>query len=228
MARSTERLQAIVLRKKGESIIAIARKLSVSKSTVSGWCTGIILSNKQIANLEKQAGAVRYKTILEIAKRKHDRREKEISELEQLGVKRLSGRISNKELMMLGIALYWGEGIKVQKTGLINSDPAILKIFILWLEKIWDVPKSRLILTIRLNSAHQHRTKIVEQYWSETLDIPLDQFNRTLFIDVVHKKKYNNEDRYFGTVTVYVKNGCDLNHTLLGLISGIKDVLKVK
>lgn len=227
MARSAERIQAIALRKKGKSIIEISRELSVSKASVSRWCMGIVLSEEQIANLEKNRSAVRYQVILEIAKRKHEKRENEILKLRHTGAKYAGKKMSQKELMMLGSALYWGEGIKNRRTGLINSNPGLLKVFILWLEKIWNVPKSRLILTIRLNSAHKHRVKTIEKYWSETLGIPLDQFSRTLFIDVVHKKKYDNEDKYFGTVTVYVKNGGNLNHILLGLISGIEKSLQI-
>lgn len=51
MAKFKEMVQVRELRRNGESIGVIARKLDVSKSTVSYWCSDIGLSEEQIRKL---------------------------------------------------------------------------------------------------------------------------------------------------------------------------------
>ena len=48
MARFKEKNKALLLRKKGESINDIAKKIKVSKSIVSRWCRDIKLTSEQI------------------------------------------------------------------------------------------------------------------------------------------------------------------------------------
>ena len=55
MAKPQEKLEARKLRRKGESIKVIAKKLQVSPSTVSTWCKDIKLSPIQVRELEKRA-----------------------------------------------------------------------------------------------------------------------------------------------------------------------------
>ena len=52
MSKYDERIKARLMRKEGISIIVIAKELSVSKSTVSGWCRDIILTEEQIEKLK--------------------------------------------------------------------------------------------------------------------------------------------------------------------------------
>ncbi len=47
MVKSSEKIQARILRKRGISITEIAKQLNVSKGSVSIWCSDIILSEKQ-------------------------------------------------------------------------------------------------------------------------------------------------------------------------------------
>jgi len=48
MAKSILRLKARELRQEGESIIVIAKKLSISKGTISKWCRDMVLSEEQL------------------------------------------------------------------------------------------------------------------------------------------------------------------------------------
>ena len=51
MAKSKEKLQALRLRRKGESIKKIAKLVKVSVSTASLWCHDVELTDSQIENL---------------------------------------------------------------------------------------------------------------------------------------------------------------------------------
>ena len=58
MAKSKERLAAVILRRKGASIKEIAKILNVSRGSVSVWCKEVKLTEKQIEKLrEKQIAA---------------------------------------------------------------------------------------------------------------------------------------------------------------------------
>lgn len=48
MAKSKEKNKALILRQNGESIKDIAKRLKISKSTVSLWCRDIKLTSEQI------------------------------------------------------------------------------------------------------------------------------------------------------------------------------------
>lgn len=54
MAKSIQKMEARQMRKNGKSIKEIAIKLQVSKSSASVWCSDIILSSKQINDLNKK------------------------------------------------------------------------------------------------------------------------------------------------------------------------------
>ena len=56
MAKYNERLKARSMRNDGISIIVIARKLGISKSTISSWCRDIILTEEQFEKLRKNKG----------------------------------------------------------------------------------------------------------------------------------------------------------------------------
>src|SRR3990167_9063689 len=56
MAKYDKRIKARAMRKNGISIIVIARRLAVSKSSVSLWCRDIILTEEQSKKLVKNKG----------------------------------------------------------------------------------------------------------------------------------------------------------------------------
>lgn len=226
MAKSIQRLRAIELRKQGKRITDISEIVGISKSTVSRWCKEVILTSDQVEILELSSRKVRYRTILEIAQRKHLKRQGEISVLNEEGASLLEGKLTKREFIVLGAALYWGEGIKSGRAGLINSNPKIIRIFILWLYEVFSIDKKQLSITLRINAQHQYRAEIIKKFWSKELGIPLTQFANTLFLHTTFKKKYESDDTYFGTVTVRVKNGGDFLHKILGLISGISDAIR--
>ena len=108
MAKFKEKLEARELRKQGESIKVIAKKLKVSPSSVSFWCQDIKLSPAQIKELERRARDPHIRR-LEYALTQQGkglrneaferRRDKEVGAL-------------SKKLFLAGVILYWTEGLK--------------------------------------------------------------------------------------------------------------------
>jgi hypothetical protein len=134
------------------------------------------------------------------------------------------GKISRRDLFMLGLALYWGEGYKglSDELGFTNSDPAMILFFIHWLSKIYKIKPGQLILRVSINASHTHRVRQVERYWSRLTGIPLSQFTMTSLIKTAHKKIYANQDIHYGTLRVKVRSGTDLRRRILGSIQQLK------
>ena len=79
MAKIIEKEKAITLRKQGSSIGEIAKHLFVSKSTVSGWCRDISLSDDAIARIAKKG---RVKSIVGLMRYSETVRQKRIDATE--------------------------------------------------------------------------------------------------------------------------------------------------
>src|SRR3989344_155462 len=114
------------------------------------------------------------------------------------------GKISRRDLFILGLALYWGEGYKglSDELGFTNSDPAMILFFIRWLSKVYKIKPNQLILRVSINASHTHRVRQVEYYWSRLTGIQLSQFTMTSLIKTAHKKVYANKNTHYGTLRI--------------------------
>src|SRR5258706_2756189 len=123
MAKSELRLEAREMREKGKSVRDISKELHVSKSTASIWTRDIILSVEQLERLRKsmlrggELGRVKGALI------QKQRRLAIIENCNSEGVKEVA-KLSEREFLMAGLALYWAEGSKKNgKLSFCNSDP---------------------------------------------------------------------------------------------------------
>src|SRR5688572_10368152 len=111
MAKSEKKIRARTLRRKGQSIKSIARELEVSQGSVSLWCRDIILTDKQISILEKNATDPYYGKRLQNSLKQQGLRLEKTERLKDEGMSEV-GELSKRELLLVGIALYWAEGYK--------------------------------------------------------------------------------------------------------------------
>jgi hypothetical protein len=134
------------------------------------------------------------------------------------------GQISQRDLFMLGLALYWGEGYKQgsQELGFTNSNAEIIRLYIHWLRQIYGVEKARLILRVSINVSHKHRVQEVTQFWSRIAGVPLSQFTKPSLIQSKSKKVYTNHHEHFGTLRVKVRNGTSLRRQILASIDALR------
>jgi len=82
-----------------------------------------------------------------------------------------------KELEIIGMMLYWGEGFKSEKckvVDLANSDPKMILIFLNFLRKIFQVDETRLRVYLYCHSNQQSSDLI--NFWSNLTRIPSKQF----------------------------------------------------
>lgn len=111
MAKSRERLRARELRRGGKSIREIAKKLNVSKGTVSLWCRDIVLTEEQVENLMQRdivGGCMGRMRAWEWHRQEKKSRE---ACYHAIGYTRFN-KITNNDLYFIGLALYWSEGSK--------------------------------------------------------------------------------------------------------------------
>lgn len=213
-----EKNKAIVLRKKGESIGDIATKLHVAKSSVSVWVRDVpltLLQRKKLSRNGYSIDAIEKRRIKRITTTRQNHAL--IREAARKDIKLLSTR----ELWLIGIALYWGEGGKT-KTGMAriaNSDPAVIRFMMRFFREVCKVPEKKFRGHVHtfshLNIQH------AEEYWSDISGIPRKQFFKTYAKpSIVSKNKKDSLPN--GTFQIYV---CDtiLFLTIMGWIDGVKE-----
>lgn len=218
MAKFDLRIKARLLRSQGLSVKQITNELGVAKSTCSLWVRDIILSVEQLEMLKKREilGAERGR--LKGALIQKERRIKRIEE-EKINALDLLGDLSDRDLFILGISLYWAEGSKKrQKVGFVNSDPGMINLIIFWLKKYYKVKGSEIKARVGINEIHKERDNKIKEYWSEKTKIPLKQFTLTSFKKVRNTKVYKNFSEHYGTLEITVLKPTRIYYKIMGLI----------
>lgn len=217
MAKSILKIKAQKLRKKGKSINFIASFLNIPKSTVSIWCKDVELTKKQKEKLIKNSGKGR----LMGAQANKEKKEKCIEFYKKNGKKEI-GKLSERDFLIAGLALYWAEGSKTYKLAFSNSEPVAIKFMFLWFKKIMKVKNEEFMPCVFINSVHKNRINKVLSFWSEFLKLPMNQFRNPVFLNVKSKKVYENFENYYGVMSLRIKRGTNLRYKILGLIEAIK------
>lgn len=174
MAKAALRAKAIKLRFQGYTFGQIKRELGIAKSTLSGWLRNLPLTEEQLLLLSKNrliSRDIRIERFRQTARNKWLVRLKAIV-LEQ---EKTLLPLTEKELFIAGLFLYWGEGSKQRGVVAIsNTDPRVIKFALFWMTKILEVPKMKIY--IRLHLYKDMNQQAEEKFWSEILNIPLEQF----------------------------------------------------
>lgn len=228
MAKYTNdlRRKVISLREKGYSLGQLHSEFRIPKTTIHSWVKNIEVdfSLKEKIRLEAlnalQSGRVVYQQ-----RNKLKRDELSLS-LNKSGIKKI-GILSEKELFIAGIALYWGEGFKnihERRLGFCNSDPAMIKFYLHWLTKCLSIKTEDLVARVTVNAIYKKRIRTIEEYWSEITGIPLHQFSQPFYQNTKWKKQYNQEN-YNGVLRIHVKNSLESFLEMKGWIEGLKQNL---
>jgi hypothetical protein len=161
-----ERQQARQLRRTGLPLGEIAERVGVSKSSVSLWVRDV-----EFDALPRPARGRRRGT-----NALQRRKQGEIERLVAEGRERI-GRLSEREFLVAGVALYAGEGSKEDgRVRFVNSDPRMLVFFCTWLRYFFEIDESRLRLALYLHQGLDLAAAIA--YWSALTDIPEAQFTK--------------------------------------------------
>ena len=224
-----EKEKAIKLRKKGFSYSEILKEIPVAKSTLSLWLRSVGLAKKQKQRLtEKKLTAA-----LRGAKAKRDYRLAITKEIKEKAKNEI-GKLSDRELWLIGITLYWAEGAKQKENNVsqdvqfCNSDSKAIKIFIKWLLDICKISKENIYFRICLHENNKERLNDVQKYWAKVTQFPIKDFQKiTWKKHKINTKRKNIGKKYFGLLNVRVKKSTNLNRKIEGWIEGIYNHCRV-
>jgi hypothetical protein len=222
MAKFLLKLEARKLRKKGISVKKIAQYLKVAKSSASIWTRDIVLTVEQLEKLRQSSLEGAEKGRIKSAFLQKEKWIKKMEEFKKLGIARV-GKLTERELLIAGLSLYWGEGYKKgRRLQLCNSDPQIIKLTLFWLNKCFFINKSDIRCRVGINYIHLKRDNKIKNYWSKITGVPLSQFTKTSFKKVENKKIYNNFNNYYGTLAIEVSQPARYYGKIIGLIEGLR------
>ncbi len=222
MSKSIEKEKAIILRRSGESVKDISKKLGVSKSTASVWCRSIILDNVQKDFLYKKMVKAGHKGRLMGAEKNHNNKV-EVMRSDYSFAENKLNNISSRDMLIAGICLYWSEGSK-KDAGLIftNSDPDLIIFMKKWYKEVFGINDFELMPRIFINQIHRKRIDKVLCFWSKLLMLPKKQFGNPTFLNVHNKKTYENFDDYYGVMALRVRNPVRFKYKVMGLIEAFR------
>jgi transcriptional regulator with XRE-family HTH domain len=170
MARKLDKQKALTMREKGMSYSQIKEKLGISKSTLSGWLYNMPLSPERMREL-RDFSEKRIESYRNTMKAKRESRLDGVYRK----VSKDIGSFSKRDIFIAGLFLYWGEGTKAQNSmvALTNTNPAMIKFFIKWLE-YFGITRKDLKIKLHLYSDMNIRQSL--DFWSKELNIPIKQF----------------------------------------------------
>jgi transcriptional regulator with XRE-family HTH domain len=200
-----EQAEARVLRAQGLTLGEIAASLGVAKSSVSLWVRDVEFEPRP-----RQRARRREPNALQ------RRKAAEIDRFLEEGRQRI-GRISQRDLLIAGIALYAGDGSKTDgDVRFATNDPDLVRLFCRWLRQFFDIDESRLRVQLYL---HQHLDlEGAVAYWSAVTDIPRSQFikpYRAAADSTLRKAKHVHG-------CAHVRYSCSTTHrAIVGLLTGL-------
>lgn len=174
MAKVTLRAEAIKLRLEGHTYSQIKRELGLAKSTLSDWLRNLPLSKKQLDLLTKNRGISEDGRIERFRETARNKRILKLTKILNTQRKKLLP-LSQRELFIAGVFLYWGEGSKQRgKLAISNTDPRVINFALYWMNKILEIPKSKISILLHLYSDMNIEEEI--NFWSQVLNMPKEQF----------------------------------------------------
>ncbi|MFI7298272.1 hypothetical protein [Streptomyces sp. NPDC050121] len=134
------------------------------------------------------------------------------------------GLVSDRELFLIGVGLYWSEGSKAKpgsnrRVIFVNSDANMIKLFLAWLDLLGVEPDHR---RFSVNIHESADVATAEAYWADQVGIQTDDLLKTSLKR--HNPKTNRTnvgEGYHGCLRVAVLKSADLHRRIEGWWYGI-------
>ncbi|MBI4992878.1 MAG: hypothetical protein HZC26_01935 [Candidatus Magasanikbacteria bacterium] len=216
---------AIRLRKRGWSYNEINRSLKIAKSTLSFWLKEVKISQKAKIRIRERVNKTSIAALVH-----RNKLQTEYARIRALKIRRSSsktiGRLTNRDLLLIGSALYWGEGYKKGAEGSVwkcvdftNSDPKMVAIMMRFFREVCEVKTENFKIQLMLHCGLLAQEAV--NFWSKMTKIPTKQFLKVSIINSKKKKKKSKTLLKYGTIHIRVYN-VDLFHKIIGLVDGLK------
>ncbi|OHA17275.1 MAG: hypothetical protein A3C79_03075 [Candidatus Taylorbacteria bacterium RIFCSPHIGHO2_02_FULL_45_28] len=201
------KIKGKLLREQGYSYAYISGRLKVAKSTLSIWLKDVrffpnSVTKNSIINSQKQV----------VLTRRADKA-RSIEEAERYAGDSV-GKLSSRDVFLLGIGIYIGEGSKAfNTTRIVNSDPRIIKFSLAWLKKCFGVKADN--IRIRLHVYPDTNSEKAVAYWMKELDVSKKVFQTSYVDRRLNKKKSRAGVLPYGTAHMTVVSNGNKNFGVL-------------
>lgn len=204
-----ERDDARRLRGEGYTMPEIARKLRVSRSSVSLW-------TRDVDFTPRSGQQRRYRPRTKRPNKLQRRKQEEINRLKH-EARDWIGQLSDREFLVAGTALYAGDGSKTDgKVNFANSNSRMIAFFCAWLRGFFEVDESRLRVRLYLHKGLD--LDGAEEFWSQVTGIPREQFGKAY--RAIPDAGIRNNKHVHGCAHVGI--ACSRTHrTIMGLIEAL-------
>lgn len=216
MAKRELHARARALRKQGKSYNEIRAEVGVAKSTLSLWLEDLPLSEAQEKNLRKNSLRV------ENYRRTCSARRAAVLRGEYDKAAKKIGAITERELLIAGFFLYWGEGTKrsASNTVFTNTDPSMVRAFVQWIQLLGVKFES---LRVKLHIYSDMNEQKAKRYWCEQIGFTKKQFKTTYIKQSkLSDITYKHTDYGQGTCNVMYSNR-ELNDFVLQGIQYVRE-----
>ena len=198
------------LRLRGKSYNEIARTLGVSKSTVSYWLHNFPLTPLAQKRLLPKIQQAEKHGLLTFNRQRSLHIKKENIYLKTDATKEIP-ILSHKDLFLIGVALYWGEGYQSEnnhhnsyRLSFVNSNPSMIGLFLRFLREILKVDEERIRAQIHLHN-NVNKNKALK-FWSHVTRLPTTRFVLVHQISRASKQKRPIRILPHGTLDIRVNN----------------------
>lgn len=215
MSKPSERTAAIALRQQGKSIKSIAKKLSVSVGSVSLWCRNVVLTSEQKDALDRGEWESRLRNLRQMNENKKEKAIQRRVRARRDGEMQI-GQTSDRDVMMLGLGLYWGEGSK-RTDGLVclvNMDADVIDFYLYWLQLL-GIDRTEVRANLHIAPGFQNDREV--KWWCQRLRLQPEQFNKTIVKVASTSRGKTKRDEYHGILSIRISD-VDVWTRILGMI----------
>lgn len=206
------------MRLKGMSYSQIKSTIKVSKSTLSLWLEKYPLSQERIKELRDWNP----RRIENSRNTKLKKRQEKLKNIYK-DVSREIGLLSDRDLFIAGLFLYWGEGTKSSRdmVAFTNTDPSMVSFFIKWL-KLMGVKKSDLKIKLHVYSDMDFKKEI--SFWSKFLNISIENFRKPYIKDSKFSDLTYRNSFVHGTCSV-IYGSSELHNKIIMALKYLRDIV---
>ncbi|WP_434100198.1 hypothetical protein [Streptomyces tendae] len=218
-AKDDLRDRARELRLQGWTYDQIQVELGCSKSSISLWVRDLPKPERRTRTREEASVIARRGWEATLRAREEERQRTKQQAAEEMG------KLTDRELFVAGVALYWAEGSKSkpysrrERVSFVNSDPNVISLFMAWL-KLLRVDPASLRFAVQI-----HETADVtkaEAFWADHVGIETtDLMKTTLKRHNPSTNRKNTNENYRGCLRIDVRGGADLYRRIEGWWYGI-------
>ncbi|MET9809127.1 hypothetical protein [Streptomyces halstedii] len=216
-ARDDLRERARELRRQGLTYDAIQVELGCSKSSVSLWVRDLPKPPRR--SREDASAAARRGWEATLRRRETERlRTREAASRE-------TATLSERELFLVGVGLYWAEGAKSkpyrrqERVSFVNSDPDMISVYLAWLRLLGVTPEQ---LRFHVHIHESADAAEAERFWARHADADPSRFGKTsLKRHQPGSNRKNVGGEYRGCLVIRVLRSAELYRRIEGWWYGI-------